>query len=597
MLVLFILLLITFLFSFCFKKSFGKVLPITLMVIPLVLFLSAFIFHTFFVGVYFSIFLAIVGMGVLLKKMIKKEKESLKLIFSKGFFACIFLFLFLVWIDFQREFSVWDELAHWGMMVKEMLRLDKFYAVPESLLVWHKDYPPFMSLWEYFWCFLSGYKEQTVLLSIHFFELGLIVPYVVDTLKKKSMIILFPLLFVSVLLMFDSYNIFLTAQTDFTISIEVVFSLFFLFSEKKDSYYKKIIFSLSLVSLLLTKQIGLPFTLMIITFYLIHSIWIEKRKWSDKKHWISSIVFLILPFFFYAIWGYYTTMMNTGAQFSMGNMNLKEYFNIISLHQGVDYKLKAISLFHQYLFTEPVLIKPFSLGYIPCSILFFLIFFIFFIIHRKEFSWKKFLTFSFLFLCGTIGYALIMSVLYLFCFSENETITLACFGRYMSSYIVIEFLFLLCLQFYYGKDKPYFTLKNILFTIICLLSVAGSLKEFMTSKQTAHYENFKRVAEEVQKTEKNSKIFVIMEDSSFTYLLPYYLDSRVLDSSFYDFYHFMEDYEKEKVLDILFQQDYLYINDIPENFNQEYKSIFDSPIKERTLYKINKEERKASIYE
>ena len=190
-----------------------------------------------------------------------------------------------------------------------------------------------------------------------------------------------------------------------------------------------------------------------------------------------------------------------------------------------------------------------------------------------------------------------MSILYLFCFSESETITLACFGRYMSSYIVIEFLFLLCLQFYYGKDKPYFTLKSCFLSIICLLCVWGSLKGFVASKQEAHYENFKRVAKEVKKTEENSKIFVIMEDSSFTYLLPYYLDSRVLDSSFYDFYHLMKDYDKEKVLEILFQQDYLYIDDIPENFIQEYGSIFDSPIKGQTLYKINKEERKVSIYE
>ncbi len=594
--IILILIFLTFLFVFYFNKTFGKVLPITLMIIPLILFLSEFIFHTFQIGIYSIIFLAMIGIKTTIEKVVKKDKMAIRNAFSKGFFSFILIFIFFLILDAQREFTLWDELAHWGMMVKEMLRLDSFYSISNSLLVWHKDYPPFISLFEYFWCCLLGYKEEIVFLSFHIFEIGLIVPYFVDTLKKKSTILLLPILLISTILMFDSYQIFLSIQVDFLISIEVLFGLIFLFVEKENTLYKNITLTLILTALLLTKQIGLPLAFMLLAFYFINSIWIEKNL-KDKHFLIFSVTFVIIPFIFFGIWNLYTTIINTGAQFNISNVNLKEYFEIIFFHKGKDYKLSAISLFYKYLFTEPVLVKPFTLGYIPCSILFFLFLLLFFAFNKKELGWKKFLTLILIFLCGSIGYAFLMSVLYLFCFSVEETITLACFGRYMSSYIIIEFLFLMYLQLYYWSNKPNFCCKTILLSIICILSVLGSYKNFLISKQQAHYTDFKRIANEVMVTEKNSKLFVIMKDNSFEYLLPYYLDSRILDSTFHDFYHLITTYDKERVLNVLFNQDYLYIDEIPENFIKEYNAYFDPSILPRTLYKINQEERKIRIYE
>lgn len=58
-------------------------------------------------------------------------------------------------------------------------------------------------------------------------------------------------------------------------------------------------------------------------------------------------------------------------------------------------------------------------------------------------------------ICGTLGYAFIMFVLYMFCFSDYESVNLASYSRYMSSYLLGEFLFLAykCLECIYSERK------------------------------------------------------------------------------------------------------------------------------------------------
>ena len=201
MVVIILILLCTFFMCSLLKKSFGKSLPITLMFIPTTLYLSQFIFKTFAVGMWINVLASFLGLGTLLYKMFKKDTTYLKNIFSKGFFAFLLVFVLLFITDYQQQFSAWDELAHWGVMVKEMLRLDNFYAVKEALMVWHKDYPPFMSLFEYFWCKILGYSEQNMYLSLHVYMFGLVVPYFVDKLKKKSTLFIFPFLYLVLILM------------------------------------------------------------------------------------------------------------------------------------------------------------------------------------------------------------------------------------------------------------------------------------------------------------------------------------------------------------------------------------------------------------
>ncbi len=593
MVVLVILILLTFGVSYFSKKSFGKCLPITLMSIPFVLYVSQFAFHSFHVGMWCILLLSVLGLGLTIYKIVKKDKEFIANIFSKGFFAFLLIFVAIYITDFEQQFSVWDELAHWGEMVKEMLRLDRFYSDGASLMIWHKDYPPFISLFEYFWCNILSYSEQTMNIALHCYMFGIFVPYVVDHLKKKINIFILPFLFLLTILAIDPYQIFKTIQTDLLISVMAVFPMFIVLWEK-NSTFKNITLSLSILALLLTKQIGLPLAVMVFVFYILYEILIKHQKIKDFKFWIHSFLILILPVLAFIIWNLYTTMMQTGAQFSLGNINIIEYFNIVFKNEGVGYKLQAFSLFKEYLFTEPIIIKPFKIGYVYCYLIVVLLLTLIHLFHKKEFDLKKYGLHLFIFTCGTFFYALTISILYMFCFSEGETVTLACFGRYMSSYVLIEFLYLIGLILSLMEEKKYYTPKLIVIFCIFLLGINQNLKCLLPQKYfDDNYVEFKEIASIINpNTEENSKIFIIMQDYSYSYLLQYFLESRAICKEYNYLYDNIDTDPKDLVKETIWKQDYVYIQEYPEAFPSLYKEMFEGEIKEKTLYKVNKENKK-----
>ena len=152
-----------------FKKKFIKVLPITLMFIVFPLFISGVVFSTFKIGIMINLLYCLCFIPYLL---IKKEnrKEFKDNYLSLGLIAFFVLYVFVYLFDLNRNFTVWDEFSHWGVMLKEMLRLDNFYSVTKSTLMVHKDYPPVLQLFEFFWIKLCGsYREAYAIKALHFF--------------------------------------------------------------------------------------------------------------------------------------------------------------------------------------------------------------------------------------------------------------------------------------------------------------------------------------------------------------------------------------------------------------------------------------------
>ena len=112
------------------KRSFGKCIPITLFLTAFSLYISQFLFHTFHIGFFINLLFPVAFILLLFIKYKKKELTEFKrLFFSNGFYSFIIIYIFIYIFDFYRVFTKWDEFSHWGVMVKEMIRLDKFYSV------------------------------------------------------------------------------------------------------------------------------------------------------------------------------------------------------------------------------------------------------------------------------------------------------------------------------------------------------------------------------------------------------------------------------------------------------------------------------------
>ena len=150
------------------NKKFGKCLPLTLMSLAFLLFFSQIIFKTFSIGFYIGIVYALLSIVYLFykrkdKKILKEVKENY---LTPSFYSFITILILITILDFNRTYSHWDEFSHWGEMLKEMIRTDKFYSATTSVLQAHKDYPPILQLFELYVIKLGGvYKESIAIFN------------------------------------------------------------------------------------------------------------------------------------------------------------------------------------------------------------------------------------------------------------------------------------------------------------------------------------------------------------------------------------------------------------------------------------------------
>lgn len=277
------------------KKTFGKTLPLTFFITIIILLISGIVFKTFKVGYVVNILFSLYSVVYLIKKK-EKRKEFKNNYFSNGFYTFITLFI-LIWIyDYNRHFSHWDEYSHWGEMVKEMLRIDKLYTVKESVLQAHKDYPPAISLFELMWCKLTGgYSETQLIRSLHTFEFSLFIPAINETKmikNKKELIInsIIGIVFIYIAIsLLDQHGVINSIYTDYIMAILLAYAIFIIIDEKK-LLSNNFITTLSITSIimLLTKQMGLPFYLMILYTYIVKLIYNKEINKKNTKQILKA---------------------------------------------------------------------------------------------------------------------------------------------------------------------------------------------------------------------------------------------------------------------------------------------------------------------
>ena len=144
------------------------------------------------------------------------------------------------------------------------------------------------------------------------------------------------------------------------------------------------------------------------------------------------------------------------------------------------------------------------------------------------------------------------------------------------------------------EEKKYYAPKLIAIFCIFLLGINQNLKCLLPQKYfDDNYVEFKEIAGIINpNTEENSKIFIIMQDYSYSYLLQYFLESRAICKEYNYLYDNIDTDPEDLVKETIWKQDYVYIQEYPEAFPSLYKEIFEGEIKEKTLYKVDKENKK-----
>ena len=125
------------------KKKYSSSLAPAFMAHILLVLLCGMIFKRMSYGIFAGIGIALLLIGsYVLKNKDKLSDISIKkyLIsqWDNGVFIFTLFYVFCYVINRHKRFVTWDEFSHWGMFLKECLRLDGLYCMSQ-LVVAHKD--------------------------------------------------------------------------------------------------------------------------------------------------------------------------------------------------------------------------------------------------------------------------------------------------------------------------------------------------------------------------------------------------------------------------------------------------------------------------
>lgn len=572
------------------KKEFGKCLPFTFLLSVFIMFFSQILSGSFDPGFYLLIGLFLVSL-----LLVYRHREDKEYIFTNGFLVFLCLCLIFLFINFGKCFFFDDEISHWGKMVKEMMRLDKFYYVNESTLRSHKDYPPFISLFEMLWCRLSlGYSECGCAFSLHIFEFGILLPFIADRLfenRKTKEKILYDLLlsisFIGIVIYLDSENVFNAIYTDTVIAMEFAYATLLPVYKETDETFGKICLGMILITMIMTKQVGIAFFMLGYFHYLLCCL----KTLKQRSTLLSLLACFVMPVLFYFGWNHLISSFDIVKQFDLHKISISGFKEILS---GNGYQFQALKLYVNALFKTPIYESPLPVTFLSSLLVEILLLEL---LKKYTENESKITLFEITCFVGTAGYAFMMLILYAFCYPEREAVVLKSYGRYMSSFICALVLCIIALYIKeYRKEKTDLSLKKMLILALTALVVFDGNRllnfapQFILGDRFGTYRN---LADKFNRElEPGSRIYILYDhdgNDSYPAFVAYYSDEMYFNTVNIDLYH--DDYsalaDYRDAINELKTYDYMYVVETSESFNGFFSSLNGGKDYENgTLYRV-----------
>ncbi|WP_139355472.1 hypothetical protein [Oribacterium sp. C9] len=495
-------------------------------------------------------------------------------------------------------------------MIKESLRLDRFYCVNESRLIIHKDYPPFLCMLELMWAKFAGiYREDVVTIALHLFCGSVLVLPIAEQIaeikgrvgifgtgkdkfadstagfSKKIIWIICIMIFSACALVavyapiiaLDMPHITSTLLADTPLAIQFGYLLYLIYDGKiyKDRF-TYVSFIAVCMSMVMTKQVGIAMLLVVLFSYFLTGFICYRTSFVDlaKNTVLSGAIACGVN----VLWKAYVKMLNVSdirssaggnGQFDLGKIDVGTYINVVTgkvggLESETFHKLLR-AFFLRRISGVRYLPVTFATGTIGTLILVWLI-------HRfftKDFSREKAVSFSVTWILGTLGYVFMLSILFVFCFTPDEMEELRGYERYVDSFFVggVLCLFLMLLVLFVKNTGlkltiPLVIAATVVWAVIVTGNYIGNYKPFFMRND--NYSYYKKCAKDIiGKAEKDSAITLICNDSWYGYpqsIIYYYANENdILWGQ--DIYatDFSDPAARDAVNSQLEQSDYIYI--------------------------------------
>lgn len=574
------------------KRDYSVVIPVTVLsliiflyILALVNVLSLGLIIFLIIGVGSAIYLAFI--------IIRKETTLNRLLINPGLIAfALAVFLNYFW-NANRLLVHWDEFSHWGLVVKNMHLFDALGTVPGAT-TYFVEYPPGASLLLYLYTSFSIiFKEPVLYMAFNIMQVSLLLPFL--SLYKRSnwkeailpalLILFLPLAFYS--------NAYSSLYVDCLLGLAFAYLFFIHYHHKDRSTFK--IFSLCLAAafLVLIKPIGLFFALLGIGIIILDSLLTDDCNFGAKLIYFIPLVAIFLA---HTTWNLH--LANSASEFVWNAEGLSLNALLTLLTAPAEYAFVTIRSFGR----EIIPYLHLGLFFLGLSIFAYHIMLV-----SKSVKKKRLIILTVGIIGGFVLYALVLLLLYLTVFSEQEAVNLASFNRYMNTFALGSSLLALYLLLSLAMDiKKYKT--------IILLYLMFHLSFFVFPAIYAGYMQIdyaKTLRSELDKTlifkdfmnAEDDRIYFISQGSTGRdyWIARYNVTPLQLNRPFSWSIVTEQGYESDPYIRVITVSEweeqlrnnytYVYLHSIDDSFKKDYGNFFIdySSIGNRTLYQVTTE--------
>ena len=341
---------------------------------------------------------------------IREKADNLKCYFQMEVFFLVIVMLVLFFCVRDRLFTHYDNFSHWALVVKSMLRTNRFPNF-ESIISF-RSYPLGSSVFVYFTAKLIGQTEPIQMLGQAYMMIACILP-LFPSERRRPMFSLFLLLIA--VNFFLSYNIQPTELlTDTLLPLAGMGALLFACYCKKPSRQESLFMMFFLIWVVQIKAAGIFFVLPAVGVYLLHTK--KNRNLRDGLACIGIVLFSLF------LWARHYQYVFPSLSLSQHSISISWWKNALASKSLEDIKHIAIEIVK----------KAFSWDYfgfwmvmLVCTLLIGLLF-----SGRSKLYLAKHLLIS---LSLYLAYQAGLFLKYVFSMSRTEAFYLICFDRYEKS--------------------------------------------------------------------------------------------------------------------------------------------------------------------
>ena len=450
--------------------KYGQALPFIFIGSVLILYLSGIIFKSFYIGFYLLVLLSFIGLITLILNI--KNREFINRYLTNAFYLFIIILIVLAIYNYKRCFNNYDEFSHWGPFVKSMYKNNAFYC-GDSASFNNKTYPPFFSLFELLWCYITrSYDESIITLSLHVFEASLLFIFYADTYNKKIMTSLIILVLSAILyISLDIYSepTLNSIYVDIPMGLYYAYLIILVININDNKNYNFVLLLISLFGFILVKQISIAFYIVVLFLYI--CLYFKK----NKMFFLDLFLIIIVPIIAYKSWNIVTKVVFTGAEFDLTKIDLNFFIKGLN-----SYQLRVSSIYLKALLTRTLTNGLIKLPYLAIAVINIGLLLT---IKVKENRKKVSLILSVV--ASYIGYALLIYIMYLFVFTENESLRMVCFERFMEP-IVIGNLSIAILMLDFINYRKYLLAYIIIFSTLSTKNIISKCPYFLLKTPSSY---------------------------------------------------------------------------------------------------------------